>query len=112
GVATISNTSGSQGLATTTAPGTATIAAAVGAINGSTTLTVTAGFILTGSLNTGRYDYSATLLNDGTVLMAGGFNNSIGTLASAELYHPATGSFTTTGSLNTARYDYTATLLN
>jgi len=41
-VASISNTSGSQGLASTLAPGTATITATSGSISGTTTLTVTA----------------------------------------------------------------------
>ncbi len=111
GVATISNTSGSQGVASAVGPGQTTIAAASGAINGSTTLTVTAGFVLTGSLNTVRYYHTATLLNNGLVLMAGGAGYS-GYLASAELYDPAIGTFTPSGSLNTARYVHTATLLN
>jgi hypothetical protein len=108
GVATMSTT----GLASAVAPGQTTIAAALGAINGSTTLTVTAGFVYTGSLNTARYGQTATLLNNGLVLMAGGINSSNGVLTSAELYNPATGTFTTTGNLNTARYGHTATLLN
>ncbi len=75
-------------------------------------MTVTPGFVLTGSLNTARDYHTATLLNNGMVLMAGGYNSSSGYLASAELYNPATGTFTLTGSLNTARYRHTATLLN
>jgi hypothetical protein len=106
GVATISTT----GLASAVAPGQTTIEAASGAINGSTTLTVTAGFVLTGSLNTARSWHTATLLNNGMVLMAGGIDPS-GALASTELYNPVTGTFTPTGSLNTARYLHTATLL-
>jgi hypothetical protein len=43
------------------------------------------------------------------VLVAGGYN--AGTLASAELYNPATGVWSATGNLNTARYRHTATLL-
>ena len=109
-VATISNTSGSQGLATPTGIGTATIEATSGTISGSTTLTVTAGFALTGSLTTGREYPTATLLNNGTVLIAGGDNSAA--LASAELYNPATGTSTATGNLNNARYLHTATLLN
>src|SRR5207237_324357 len=42
GIATISNSSGSQGLATSVATGTTTIQATSGSVNGSTTLTVTA----------------------------------------------------------------------
>jgi hypothetical protein len=58
----------------------------------------------TGSLNTARYDHTATLLANGMVLVAGSD-------ASAELYDPANGTWTYTGSLNTARSGHTATLL-
>jgi hypothetical protein len=47
-------------------------------------------FSATGSLATARTFHTATLLNDGTVLVAGGFNNPGGYLASAEIYDPAT----------------------
>ena len=84
-----------------------------GALSGSATLTVRpTGFVYTGSLNTARDLHTATLLNNGLVLMAGGRDSSRAYLASAELYNPATGTFTATGSLNTARYQHTATLLN
>jgi hypothetical protein len=48
-------------------------------------------FNTTGSLATGRYFHTATLLNDGTVLVIGGLDGSSPTplpLASAELYFP------------------------
>ncbi len=63
----------------------------------------------TGSLATARVVHTATLLPNGKVLVAGGDNCE--TLASAELYDPASGTWTTTGSLATARYGHTATLL-
>ncbi len=63
----------------------------------------------TGSLTQARRAHSATLLGDGKVLVVGGFDNT--SLASAELYDPATYRFTATGSLGTARNDHTATLL-
>ncbi len=53
----------------------------------------------------------ATLLPNGKVLVAGGFNSTGNPLTSAELYDPASGSWTATGSLNTARVAHTATLL-
>ena len=68
----------------------------------------------TGSLVTARYSHSATLLPNGKVLVAGGLNyngSNYVTLASAELYDPATGHWTATGSLGAARDDHTATLL-
>jgi large repetitive protein len=70
---------------------------------------VTGKFTKTGSLNTGRYSHSATLLGNGKVLIVGGLNNST-ELSSAELYDPTTGTFTVTGSLPCACY-FTATAL-
>src|SRR6266700_3693633 len=66
----------------------------------------------TGSLNTGRFLHTATLLPNGMVLVAGGLDSNFHSSASAELYDPASGTWTTTGSLNTAPYEPTATLLS
>ena len=65
----------------------------------------------TGSLNTARHDHTATLLQNGMVLVAGGLDNHSGASASAELYDPASRTWSATGSLNTARGIYTAKLL-
>ena len=65
----------------------------------------------TGSLGTARDVHTATLLPNGKVLVAGGFDDGFQALSSAELYDPATGTWTATGSLGTARYRHTATLL-
>jgi N-acetylneuraminic acid mutarotase len=69
-------------------------------------------FMSTGNLNVARDTHTATLLNDGTVLIAGGFDNNGNTLSSAEIYDPVAGTFTLTGSLNIGRAVHTATLLN
>ena len=69
------------------------------------------GFTSTGSMITGRQWHTATVLNNGKLLVVGGLNNGQ-SLASAELYDPTTGAFTATGSLNTGRYLHSATLLN
>ena len=66
----------------------------------------------TGSLNTGRSGHTATLLQNGKVLVAGGFNSSGNPLLSAELYNPATETWSRTGNLNVARSFYTTTLLS
>jgi hypothetical protein len=72
-----------------------------------------AAFSVTGPLTAARQSHTSTptstLLNNGIVLTAGGYNGSY--LSSAELYNPATGTFTTTANLNTARAYHTATLL-
>lgn len=70
----------------------------------------TARFAPAGSLGTGRYSHTATLLKDGKVLVVGGEGPSA-VLASAELYDPATRSFAAAENLATARSGHTATLL-
>jgi WD40 repeat protein len=67
-------------------------------------------FNLTGSLITARQGATATLLLDGSVLIAGGFDGEKA-LSTAELYDPATHTSSATGSMSTGRYYHTATLL-
>jgi hypothetical protein len=58
----------------------------------------------TGPMNFARSFFSATLLADGRVLVAGGRTEPNGALtASAEVYDPATGRWTMTGSMGIAR---------
>jgi hypothetical protein len=66
-----------------------------------------AGFVSVSPMNNARNFHTATLLPNGKVLVAGGFN--LGT--SAELYDPATDTWTVTGSLRVARAGSPATLL-
>ena len=63
----------------------------------------------TGSLHRARSGQTATLLNDGRVLIAGGGNG--GLISGSELYDPKTRTFSETGSLNTPRHKHTAGLL-
>jgi len=108
-IATVST----SGVATGVAEGTASIQAAVGSVSGSASVTGTPSrFRLTGSLNTPRSDFTATLLQNGQVLIAGGWDWNLGApTAKAELYNPVTGTFAYTGSLYAARDWHTATLL-
>ncbi len=69
----------------------------------------------TGRLGLDRGDHTATLLADGTVLVAGGVSDSeieFGVTATAERYDPATGAWTATGTMNRRRVVHTATLLS
>ena len=71
----------------------------------------TAGsFAKTGTMGTERVSHTATLLPNGEVLLAGGWDRD-GVLASAELYDPEVGDFSPTGSMATHRAAHTATLL-
>jgi hypothetical protein len=69
------------------------------------------GFQATGDMGTERAAHTATLLANGKVLIAGGFN-SADNLATAELFDPATGTFAPTGAMTAARSLHTATLLD
>jgi len=64
----------------------------------------------TGSLNIGHRRHTATLLPNGTVLVASG--QFLSEITTAEIYDPATETWTVTGSLHTPRIADSATLLS
>ena len=72
--------------------------------------TKAASWTTNGPMTSARQSQTATLLLNGKVLVAGGWNGST-SLASAELFDPAFGTWTATGSMTTNRYYHTATLL-
>jgi hypothetical protein len=55
--------------------------------------------------------HTATLLQNGKVLLAGGVSEDFGVFSNAELYDPSTDTITPTGNMNIARAGHTATLL-
>jgi N-acetylneuraminic acid mutarotase len=63
------------------------------------------------SLITGREEHTATLLRNGTILVAGGTDGRGKALANAELYNPKTNRWAPAGTMATTRIDHTATLL-
>jgi len=65
------------------------------------------------SMPTGRYNHTATLLNNGKVLFVGGYitgNGSVST-AVAEVYDPASNTWSAAAPMASARGAHTATLL-
>jgi hypothetical protein len=68
-------------------------------------------FSPTGSLASARSFHTATLLQDGKVLIVGGTDATNKSVATAELYDPQTGTFAPTGSMTDVRSFQTATLL-
>ena len=72
----------------------------------------------TGALAAGRQNHTATRLPNGKVLVAGGIRASFpggnyaeDSMASAELYDPATQTWSSAGSMASERFDHTAALL-
>jgi hypothetical protein len=65
-------------------------------------------FAATGPMKDSRSGHTATLLQDGKVLVAGGSSTFVGT---AEIFDPATAAFTATGNMTSQRELHTATLL-
>jgi hypothetical protein len=70
----------------------------------------TGSFTATGSMSTPRANHTATLLNNGKVLITGGVD-CCQVHSSAELYDPSTGTFTATGSMSGPRNSHAAILL-
>ena len=71
---------------------------------------VTGTFSTTGAMNHPRSSHTATLLEDDTVLVAGG-HDANGPVTTAEIYNPVTGAFSMAGDLSVARSTHTATRL-
>jgi hypothetical protein len=65
-----------------------------------------ASFTSTGAMTVPRVGHTATLLNTGKVLVAGGLTQT------AEIYDPALAMFIATGAMSEVRSNHTATLLN
>jgi N-acetylneuraminic acid mutarotase len=61
-------------------------------------------------MNYERYDHTASILTNGTVLVTGGQSHYF-YLNSTELYDPSAGNWTITGNMTTARRDHTASIL-
>jgi hypothetical protein len=110
--ASVATVNASSGVAMGLLPGmTQIMASANGVTSNPASLTVTPGFLVTGNMSMARSDATATLLNNGMVLIAGGMASGA-YLSEAELYNPASGTFTGTGNMTTARELHSATLLN
>jgi hypothetical protein len=68
--------------------------------------------LLKSTMSDGRMDHTATLLPDGRVLMAGGWSSVKGrTVASVDIFDPASNTFVAAAPLSASRHEHGATLL-
>jgi N-acetylneuraminic acid mutarotase len=75
-------------------------------------LALAQAFVPVAPLATARAEHTATVLQNGQLLAAGGYSTLSGLpTSSAELYNSTTNSWSSGGSLSTARFLHTATLL-
>lgn len=65
-----------------------------------------------GDMNHGRYNHSATLLDDGRVLVTGGTGDGKNSLSSAEIFDPKEETWTSVPDMAQPRMRHTATLLD
>ena len=65
----------------------------------------------TGNLITGRSAHIVSILNNGQVLVAGGYGSNGDIVNSAELYNPSTGTWASTGNMISDRVSFTASIL-
>ena len=63
------------------------------------------------TMSIGRSGHTATLLDNGKVFIAGGYDNLGAALSTAEIYNPRRGTFTAIASMSQARFRHTATKL-
>ena len=71
-----------------------------------------ASFVPVGAMNSARNEHTATLLQNGKVLITGGQGSDGGVLDTAELFDPATGASTSLPNMmSSQRFRHTATLL-
>jgi hypothetical protein len=108
-VATVGPTTG---LATGVAIGSANISAAIGSVTGTVPVSVATTWTAAASLPLALVCHTATLLQNGTVLVAGGHLANGTAVAAAEVYDPVANTWTAVASMPSAQSCHTATLLN
>jgi hypothetical protein len=69
------------------------------------------GFAMTGTMSSARVSHTTTLLNDGTLLVVGGQDESGAPVANSEVYTPSSGTFAVSGALATPRFSHSSVLL-
>jgi hypothetical protein len=91
-----------------------TIAATVGAISGYTPVfvSVPGGFACGATMTVARDPHTATLLNDGRVLITGGISTGGIATNTAEIYSPSSRASVPTGVMSAPRANHTATILD
>ncbi len=72
---------------------------------------VTEKWLPAAPLYVGRYNHTATLLNSGEVIIAGGSTKTVGALRSCEIYNPTNNTWSITTSLNEPRSNAASILL-